>query len=163
MNENNKYIIENGVVIEYNGNDKKITLPNNAEIVGSLIVGNVNEIVEVIIPEGYTTISADAFANFDSLQKVRLPSTLVELGERTFLGCKNLTEIEIPPSVRYIPIGCFALCENLQKVTLNGDCFICDKSFSFCISLKEIINSHYIIVVGKYAFEGCKSLEKNIN
>lgn len=65
------------------------------------------EIVEIIISDNITSISAYAFAQCPNLKKVELPSTLYKIDEHAFYNCKSLKEISIPSSV--LEIGDFAV------------------------------------------------------
>lgn len=57
---------------------------------------NVNKIV---IESGITSISDEAFANFDSLTEVDIKEGLISIGEKAFYSCNKLSKIKIPDSV----------------------------------------------------------------
>ena len=49
-----------------------------------------------IIPEGTTTIEAQAFENCIELKSVVIPEGVTEIGYKAFCGCSSLRSIEIP-------------------------------------------------------------------
>ena len=83
---------------------------------------------EIIIPEGITTISDDAFGGCVYLNNVILPDSLIYIGNRAFAYC----------------------CVNLFSVTLGKNLeIIGEDAFLECIKLKEIINNSSLNVVNE--------------
>lgn len=79
----------------------------------------------VTVPEGITSVAANAFSYNTSLESVSLPDGLREIGENAFVHCYALTEINIPQTVSYIGTGAFddtAWLHNFPEpfVTING-------------------------------------------
>ena len=66
---------------------------------------------EVILQKGVTSICASAFEDCTALTKVTLPDTLVEIGNTAFYNCSSLTEITLPDSVKALG-GYYALPED---------------------------------------------------
>ncbi len=63
-----------------------------------------NTMVRISIPSSYeglpvTSIAAEVFDGFTSLEAVDLPSTLVTIGDGAFAGCTSLTTIHLPASL----------------------------------------------------------------
>ena len=62
-----------------------------------------NEITDLVIPEGVTTITSAAFYNCKGLKSVELPSTLTSMAQSAFLLCTNLESVysrmETPPTL----------------------------------------------------------------
>ena len=65
-------------------------------------------IKEVVVEEGVTSISNDAFAWCNNLTKVTLPDTLLRLDYQAFYCCENLSEITLPGNVKTIGAEVFA-------------------------------------------------------
>ena len=66
----------------------------------SISKGIFDELVkEVIIPEGITTIEANAFEGCISLESITLPSSIKHIGPNAFAGCKELKEVVLPDSI----------------------------------------------------------------
>jgi len=62
------FVIENGVLKKYKGND-----------------------AEVVIPEGVTSIGYGAFYSCENLTTITIPDSVTSIGESAFSYCKNLT------------------------------------------------------------------------
>lgn len=71
--DDNKFKIQNGVLLKYLGNDH-----------------------EVHIPYGVTEIASRAFDNNSSIVHVYVPDTVKSTGERAFINCHNLLYVYAP-------------------------------------------------------------------
>lgn len=71
-----------------------------------------NEITNLVIPEGVTTIKSAAFYNCKGLKSVELPSTLTSMGQSAFLLCTNLESVyshmETPPTLNRNNFGYYS-------------------------------------------------------
>lgn len=101
--------------------DSNTLIDNNTNTL--IIYAITNEQTEIVIPEGVTTISSEAFTGATNLQKVTLPSTLTGIGDNAFddctsittmvslamyppsLGSQALTGIDRTTATLYVPIG----------------------------------------------------------
>lgn len=64
-----------------------------------------NLITTVIIGDGFTKISENAFKNCKNLNYIYLSDSISELNNQCFYGCEELTRIHIPSSVKkYTPV-----------------------------------------------------------
>ena len=94
-------------------------------------------IKKIVIEEGVTWTSSEAFCECYSLTSVVLPSTLVAIAPCTFESCTALESVSIPNSVFYIG----------------------DLAFARCTSLKNINIPSSVTMIGGGAFVECTSLE----
>ena len=74
------------------------------------IFWELEEPVEIAIPEGVTELGIDAFCGCTSLAKISLPSTLTKVGMCAFYDCPMLNSIVIPASVATIENNVFGYC-----------------------------------------------------
>ena len=135
MNNKNKFVIENGVLVKYPGAgieeaflDEPISIKDDA-----------GEITSVIIPEGVTSIGEDTFWECDSLTSVIIPEGVTSIGERAFCGCTGLTSIDLPNSLSVISSWAFSGCKGLKSLTIPcGVTEINGVAFSGCSGLTSI-------------------------
>ena len=66
------FIIENGILLSYSGNETEVT-----------------------VPEGVTTIAANAFSGNTSIKILALSSTVADLEDGCLLGCEALEEVRV--------------------------------------------------------------------
>ena len=79
-----------------------------------------NDLGEVTLPEGMTTIEVGAFA-WSGLTSIKMPSTLTTIENDAFAGCYNLTSFTLPKSVTQYGTGLGALkdCRNLISIKVE--------------------------------------------
>ena len=73
------FTISDGVLTKYNGSDQIVT-----------------------VPDGVTSIGADAFSNSHILSKVTLPDTVTSIGDSAFGNCYSLPSIILPDGITSI-------------------------------------------------------------
>ncbi len=78
---------------------------------------NGQEIKQLVIPEGVTSIGNYAFVNGTSFLELTLPTTLESIGNYAFVGCKRLTNVSMGLSVTAIGSGAFKDCTAISSVT----------------------------------------------
>lgn len=95
------YRIPDATITEYSGSGGDITLPSTAEISGTQytvkVIGSAfkenKKITSITIPEGYTTIDAQAFQNCTNLKSINIPGSVTSIGASAFDGCTALTTV----------------------------------------------------------------------
>ena len=115
MNNKNKFVIENGVLIKYLGAgieeaflDEPISIKDDT-----------GEITSVIIPEGVTSIGEGTFCGCDSLTSVIIPEGVTEIGGLTFRKCTSLESVSLPKSLKKIGSRVFSN-SGVETVTYAG-------------------------------------------
>ena len=78
-----------------------------------------DEIVELTVENGVTTIADKSFAGLEQLAIVHLPDTLTQIGAGAFENTRMLTEIEIPASVTELGSRAFA-GSSLSQISFRG-------------------------------------------
>ncbi|WP_455716663.1 leucine-rich repeat domain-containing protein [Anaerosporobacter sp.] len=176
------FVIKDGVLIAYKGNDEEVTIPTTVtSIGGSAFTGN-EEIKSVIMTDSVTNIDGMAFWNCSNLVDIQIPCTVKSIGSGAFqltpwLGeqqkknplvivnnilidastCKG--SVVIGSDVKDICAQAFAFNSNLTKVTIsNSTTSISQEAFVSCQNLKTVIMGDGVKYMGKNVFQRCKSL-----
>ena len=76
----------------------------------------------VTIPEGFTGIMPNAFANNENLKEVIFPSTITAVREWAFLNCKSLKRVVFNKDIKTIWLNAFRGCESLEEFVFPKDC-----------------------------------------
>ncbi len=131
----------------------------------------------VIIGEGVTSVSHNAFSNY-GLTSVSLPSTLeliddyaftnndfetitlpdsvTTLGREAFYGCDNLKSINIPDSVTSIGDFAFRWCTSLESITIpDSVTYLGVCAFYECYDLNNVILSNSLKAIKDGTFSSC--------
>ena len=77
-----------------------------------------NEITDVIIIDGVTSVGDRAFADCINLINVDIPIGVTEIGISAFYGCNSLKKVEIPYGVEIIGGYAFFRCSNLINISI---------------------------------------------
>ena len=126
---------------------------------------NGEELTNLVVPEGITTIPARAFYGCTGLTSITLPSSLNIIGEYAFALCSGLTEVVLSncTSLKSIGHGAFYNCSGLTEVDLSN-CISLEniglEVFCYCSSLATIDLSDCIslISIEQFAFRYCSTL-----
>ena len=78
------------------------------------------EITEIIVKSGITSLGEWCFYDCENVAKVSLPNTLKEIQEGAFSECNCLTEITIPNSVTNVEFMNFTDCANMETIYYMG-------------------------------------------
>ena len=78
-----------------------------------------DEITEIVVAGGVTSVGANAFADCALVTGVTLPESLTAIGAGAFASCAALTEITIPAGVAGVGADAFASCAALRDAYLR--------------------------------------------
>ena len=96
-------------------------------------------VTEVVIPEGVTSIGAEAFEACGNLTNVTIPDGVASIGDSAFWYCENLVGVVIPNSVTNIGADAFWHCKKLKDITIPVSvASIGDGAFCGCQWLADI-------------------------
>lgn len=117
--------------------EKEITFSNQPVVFA--LSSNIENEMDVIIPNGITIINERAFLNCSALKSVVIPDTVTKLSQYCFYGCAAIKEVDIPNSVTRIDSNCFTNCTALKTVTIgSGIAQIGAQNFTGCTALETV-------------------------
>lgn len=119
------------------------------------------EVKGLVLEEGLTTISSNAFTQFkNSIRSAKpqltLPSTLQSIGDNAFMGCSFVGSLILPESVHSIGKGAFESCRFSGSLTLPtslssiGRRAFMNCGFTGSLTLPDSLQS-----IGEHVFSGC--------
>ncbi len=118
-----------------------------------------DEITEVSLPDGLTSIAPLAFYYCRKMQKVNLPETVTSIGKKAFSDCYELTALTLPNSVTTIGTEAFSRCSRLESVNIPAALTkILSSTFWQCSELTTIVLPETIVSIGNFAFAYCTKL-----
>ena len=126
-----------------------------------------DEIREVVINEGMTTIGRNAFKDCPNLTTVHIPSTLKTIGASAFESSSNLRVVYIADNsaLESIETNAFRNCGMLKNIGAAETArlpqnlkYIRDGAFENCSSLPEIVLPDTVTTIGQRAFAKCVNL-----
>jgi len=98
-----------------------------------------NNVKEIVVKPGVTSIASEAFCDFYQVEKIILPDTIQKIGDKVFWYCQSLKEIVIPKQVKTIGNNCFCLCKSLQKITIGKSLRkIGEGAFVCCPNIRQV-------------------------
>lgn len=120
-----------------------------------------NQIRQVTVGEGITTLSPYAFQGCTNLTQVSLPDTLTALGKYAFFHCTALKTLELPQGISEIPERAFYQCTSLETIQLPAQLTAIGKgAFDGCAALRQLELPDSVQTIGTSAFAGCASLQQ---
>ena len=114
-----------GSVMATLSNDGTLTISGNGEMKDwekSYVVAwdsNRENIKNVIINNGVTSIGNYTFSDCRSLTNITIPNSVTSIGVDAFYYCTSLTNITIPNSVTSIGGKAFVFCRSLTSITIS--------------------------------------------
>lgn len=143
-------------------NIQNVVISDGVTSIGDFAFYLCDKINNITISDSVTSIGDNAFLWCDSLPEVKIPNSVTHIGERAFSNCTALTSITIPGSVTDIGDYAFYDCSNITAITLSeGVKNIGESAFGSCSSITKITIPDSVTSIGDRAFNGCSAL-KNI-
>ena len=119
MSNINDFVIENGVLLEYNGNDTEVIIPDGVKEIAGCVFSGCTFVENIIINKSTKTIGLGAFKG-TNITGISIPDSVKAIEGVTFEQCKALKEITIGKSVKKIGIRAFYGCYALENINFNG-------------------------------------------
>lgn len=155
------FIIKNGVVVEYLGEDEDVVVPDIAIGIGAGAFAEKRKMKSIWIPDSVTSIKKNAFYLCDRLEQVRLPSNLKSIGDYAFCACGMIENVVLPDSLE--KIGAYAFSNagiGPDLVIPDSVTSIGDEAFRDCLNLKSAVVPGSLKKMGFGIFFRCLKLEK---
>ena len=129
-------------------------------ITGGVLTGvSLNGAVDVVIPDGVTSIGDNAFDSYGDLKSVIIPNSVTNIGNYAFYGCSGLISVTMPANVTSIGDFAFWGCAGLTNLPIgNGVARIGAKAFVSCNNLTSVTIPNSVTNIGNGAFSACKRL-----
>lgn len=155
------FVIENGVLTEYQGPGGDVVIPSSVTSIGGYAFCDCNSLTSITIPDSVTSIGERAFYGCNGLTSVEIPDSVTSIGESTFRECSSLTNVTIPDSVTSIGERAFYGCSGLTSVEIpDSVTSIGEYAFYGCSGLTSVEIPISVAGIGRYAFYGCNGLKK---
>ncbi len=140
-----------------------LTIRGNGEITQDInIAPHINEIKNIIISSGVTSMAANMFSSFTQLETVVLPEGFTSVSSCAFASCQKLREVTLPDSVTSIESGAFIGCSALKSIKLPANLTsIADEAFRSS-GIEEISIPSGITTIADYTFCNCENLRSVI-
>ncbi len=116
-----EYIIEEDVLVKYNGNASIVEIPARVSKIGEGAFAKNIGIEQIIFHEGITEIGEKAFQNCINLSQLDLPDSLTRIGYAAFDGCVKLEKLTLPVGIKTLHTNIFAEVESMQMNTPGPD------------------------------------------
>ena len=89
------FVVGDGVLIYYNGNNDKVVVPQGVKRIGDAFT-NHTEIVEISLPDSLSHLSKGAFYGCTSIENLVIPDSVQTIDASALLGLCNLKSLSIP-------------------------------------------------------------------
>lgn len=153
-----EFEIRNGVLRKYNGNNTRVTVPDEVKAIGSHAFFLLKELESVTLPGGVHMIANSAFFG-SGLRDITLPDSLKIISAEAFSCCRQLESITLNDGVTEIGEAAFRNCESLKSITIPDSVSeIGEDAFLRCESLKSITIPDSVSEIGEDAFLFCDDL-----
>lgn len=137
---------------------------------------NDEEIKNLVIPDGVSTIKQYAFYNCKELTGVTVPTSLSSVGGKAFYGCSSLTRVDMSDLAAWCNMAFYSMESYTSNplyyanhLYLNGEEVkdlvvpagvetVKDGTFYNCTGLTSIRMNDKVSAVGYYTFAGCTNL-----
>ena len=136
MNHTEDFVIQDGILLEYIGDDSVVR-----------------------VPDGVRGISWDAFREASPKELV-LPEGLVWISDFAFSRLNSLRRLVLPGTLRTVPQGLCHQADNLEEVVIPEG-VVCLSNMAFAeTALPRVTIPDSVEVIGYACFQGCRHLEE---
>lgn len=150
------FIVENGVLTEYTGDDGYVVIPEGIVSIGEEAFSYCRCITDVILPYGVVNIGDNAFYGCTNLKHINIPESITSIGRNAFCECNKLEDISVPESVTDIGEGAFCGCELLQDE--DGFVIVGNVLYDYFGKDSDVVIPDGVLKIGYKAFKSCERI-----
>lgn len=144
---------------EYIDQIKQVVIEKGITSIGNFAFYGLTGITEISLPKGMEIIGDYAFKGCTALEKAELPKNLWKIGESAFYGCVSLKEMNMPDTITVMGAYAFKGCTGMEKLHIStGLVGLNEAAFYGCSSLKEITIPDSIKRIDGYVFKNCSGV-----
>ena len=127
--------------------------------IGELAFSENNQITQIYLGSGVTSIGSGAFSACWKLTDIVIPSTVTSMGQSVFWACESLKSVLFENALASISDNMFYHCKSLKCIVIpDGVTEIGGAAFQGCSALSEVVIPKSVTTIGLTAFWGCGSL-----
>jgi hypothetical protein len=156
-NDTNFITILAGVVTGNNDCVGAVSIPNGVTSIDAEAFGGNNAITSVTLPDSVTEIGSYSFYNNPLLTSINIPSTVTSIGEWTFYGTA-LTSVTIPDSVTSLGDGAFSDITTLTSVNIGNGLIIIPEYAFYNTRIVNVTIPNSVQVIYDSAFQSIPTL-----
>ncbi|MEE3428582.1 MAG: leucine-rich repeat domain-containing protein [Ruminococcus sp.] len=114
--------------------------------------------IDLVIPEGVTSIGASTFYGFDGLKTVTIPESVEVLGQSSFINCSNLVTAYV--NSKFAGNIMFSYpCQKLTTIVLGNTVTRINNRLAAGLSSLTTVNFPNSLTYINYPFYNCPNLE----
>ena len=150
LNTIDDFIISNGIVMKYVGDDVDVTIPTGVKRIGNAVFWGSENIVRVSIPETVTHLGGDTFYDCLNLKDITIPKSIEVIGDNPFANCPKLNLKNESPYFVFKDGGLY----NQEMTRLIY--------FAINHEIEIVLLPEGLISIGKHSFYNCHKLKRII-
>ena len=148
------FVINNGVLVEYNGTASEVTIPQNVTKINYDVFKNHTELQKVVLDGCTVEIESEAFRDCSGLKTIEGTGNITSIESQAFEGCSALESIEGTETIRYIGYAAFSGCTAFKGFVFTENLrTLGDEAFAGCKSLENIVFPESLEEIGDRVFE----------
>ena len=154
------FIVKDGTLVKYIGNDADITIPDGVSEIADNTFSGSTFLHSVTVPEGVKRLGRRSFENCFNLEHINLPDSLEEIGGYAFVDCHKLQEVYLSDKITSLGDSTFSECFVLKDVKIPKKIKVLEGFvFKNCDAFEHIVVPNGVQSIEALAFAGCDNLE----
>ena len=116
MSNKRDFVIANGYLDRYTGNETDIIIPDTVSKIGYGVFRNQHNLLSVVIHDNVRIIGNSAFRDCENLRFVKMSDGITDVSYYAFENCKSLTQIDFKTFALGADNNAFSGCDNLTDI-----------------------------------------------